>query len=141
MVRISDLDIIKALQENARTPFVELAKRFGVTETAVRKRVRKLEERGVIRRYTVEVDPRKLGMEAVATIGLDTTPERYIHVIDELKKMDSIKSIKRSTGDHMILIDVWFPTNDELTEFVKKLESIDGVTKTCPAIITECIKN
>ncbi|MBN1896697.1 MAG: Lrp/AsnC family transcriptional regulator [Candidatus Aenigmarchaeota archaeon] len=140
MVRISNLMIIEALKKNARISYVELARRFGVTETAVRKRIRKLEEEGVIRGYTIDIDPRKLGMEVTATIGIDTTPERYIHVIDELRKMEDVRAIRRSTGDHMIMIDVWFTSSGELTEFVKMIEKLPGVTKTCPAIITDCIK-
>ncbi len=140
MVRISNLMIIEALKKNARVSYVELARRFGVTETAVRKRIHKLEEEGVIRGYTIDVDPRKLGMEVTATIGIDTTPERYVHIIEELRKMEDVRAMRRSTGDHMIMIDVWFRSSGELTEFIKKIEKIQGVTKTCPAIITDCIK-
>ena len=56
MVRISNFKILQILRENARTPFVKIAELLGVSETAVRKRVRKLEEQGIIRKYTVEVD-------------------------------------------------------------------------------------
>ena len=62
MVRISDKDIVDALRENARASFTELGRRFGVTETAIRKRIRKLEIQGVIMKYTVEIEPRKMGL-------------------------------------------------------------------------------
>jgi len=55
VVRISDLEIIRILRENARIPFVKIAEDLGVSEIAIRKRVKKLEKDGIIRRYTIEV--------------------------------------------------------------------------------------
>jgi len=126
--------------ENARMSFVEIAKRLGVSETAVRKKLQKLEELGVIRRYTVEVDPRKLGFNIIALIGLDTAPESYIRVIDVLRKDDRIVKMYSSSGDHMILIEVWFRDSEEMSEFVKKLNDMEGVTRVCPAILIERLK-
>jgi Lrp/AsnC family transcriptional regulator for asnA, asnC and gidA len=140
MVRISNLDLIKALKENSRVPFTELARRFGVTETAIRKRIRRLEDEGVIRRYTIDVDPKKIGLDISALVGVDTEPQSYISTIDRLKKMDEVCCLRSSSGDHMILIDCMFRDSGELSEFVKRLEKMEGVTKVCPAVITDRIK-
>ena len=139
MVRISNLELVEILRKNARISYVELAKHFGVSETAIRKRIRKLEENGVIKRYTVEVDPKKLGFEINALIGVDTKPERYVQIIEKMKVMEGIKGLCSSSGDHMILLECWFRNSNELAEFVKKLEKLEGVTKICPAIIIEKI--
>ena len=56
MVRISNLELLRILKENSRIPFVKIAKIFGVSETAVRKRIRKLEKEGIIKKYTIEVN-------------------------------------------------------------------------------------
>ena len=140
MVRFSDFELIKLLMKNSRTPYVKLGELLGVSETAIRKRVRKLEEEGVIRRYTIEVDPKKLGFKVNALIGLDTVPERFIAVIEELKAMEEILGLYSASGDHMILLECWFKDSDELARFVKRLESIRGVSRICPAIILEKLK-
>ena len=140
MVRFSDFELIKLLMKNSRTPYVKLGELLGVSETAIRKRVRKLEEEGVIRRYTIEVDPKKLGFKVNALIGLDTVSERFIAVIEELKAMEEVLGLYSASGDHMILLECWFKDSDELTRFVKRLESIRGVTRVCPAIILEKLK-
>jgi len=140
MVRFSDFELIKLLMKNSRTPYVKLGELLGVSETAIRKRVRKLEEEGVIRRYTIEVDPKKLGFKVNALIGLDTVPERFIAVIEELKAMEEILGLYSASGDHMILLECWFKDSDELARFVKRLESIHGVSRICPAIILEKLK-
>lgn len=140
MVRISDYDIVKVLMDNARLSYVKIAEIFGVSEAAIRKRVKKLEETGVIKKYTVEVDPRKLGFEIKALIGVDSTPERFIHLVNELKTMDNVISLYTASGDHMIIIECWFKNSGELSEFIKLLEEKRGVTRVCPAIILEKIK-
>ncbi len=140
MVRISDEKLIKELMKNARTPYTKLAKKFKVTEAAIRKRVRKLENEGVIEGYTLIVDPKKMGYKIHALIGLDTTPERLIHIIERLKKDSKVITLYNSSGDHMIMMEVWLRDTKELTNFVKKLESMRGVTRVCPAVMLERIK-
>jgi len=139
-MKISDIELIMLLRKNARMTYSELAKHFGVSDTAIRKRIKKLESEGVIRGYTVEVDPRKLGFNAVAIIGIDVKPEYYVSLIDELKNMKEIVSLYATTGDHMILAECWFRTSDDLARFVRKLREMEGVTRICPAIILEKIK-
>jgi len=140
VVRISNKDLLRILQQNSRTPFIEIARRLKVTETAVRKKVKKLQEEGVIRRFTIEIDPKKIGFAVQAIIGVDTKPEKYIPAIEKMKNMEEVLSLYSSSGDHMILMECWFKDTEELRKFLKKLESIDGVTRICPAIILEKIK-
>ncbi|MEM0204328.1 MAG: Lrp/AsnC ligand binding domain-containing protein [Nitrososphaerota archaeon] len=140
MVRFTDLDLIKVLMKDSRKTCVELAKIFGVTEAAIRKRIRKLESEKIIKRFTVEVDLKKLGFEVHALIGLDAYPEKLIQVLERLQSMEEILNLYTSSGDHMILIECWFKNMSKLSEFVKKLENIDGITRICPAIILEKIE-
>lgn len=140
MVRISNLDLIKILENNARESFVDIAKKFGVSETAIRKRIKKLEEMGIIVKYTIQIDPSKLGFKIDVLIGIDTTPEDYISIIEHLKAMDEIKNLYSSTGDHMLLIECWFKDSNELANFIKKIEKIKGIIRICPAILLEKLK-
>ncbi|RLG08955.1 MAG: transcriptional regulator [Thaumarchaeota archaeon] len=140
MVRISDITLIKLLMENSRRPYIELAKILGVTEAAVRKRIKRLEERGIIRRYSVEVDPRKLGYEVVAFIGLDAAPEHYIRVMEDLRARDEVINLYSTSGDHMLIAECWFRNSRELSAFIKELERAREVSRVCPAIVLEKIK-
>lgn len=140
MVRITNLELIEALRVNGRETFTELAKRFGVTETAIRKRVRKLERDGIIIGYSVDVDTRKIGFNTRVIIGVDTIPEKYMDVMGKLRSTTEVKSMHSCSGDHMLLIECWFKDSSELSKFAKRIEKMEGVTKTCPAIIMEKIK-
>ena len=140
MVRISNIELLRILRENSRMPYLEIARILGVSETAVRKRVKRLLEEGVIRRFTVEIDPKKVGYQVVAMIGLDTKPEALISVLETLKELENVQSLYSSSGDHMIMMECWFKDYNELSRFIKSLEEIEGITRICPAIILEKIK-
>ena len=140
MVRISDEKLLEILRENARLPYVKIAEKLGVSEAAVRKRIKKLEKEGIIRKYTIEVDPRKIGYQIVALIGIDTKPEHYIKALEEIKKMPEIVNLWTSSGDHMILAECWLKNSQQLTEFVGRLEKVEGTTRICPAVILEKVK-
>jgi len=139
MVRISDIDLIRELEKDCRKPFTEIAKKFKVSEAAIRKKVKKLLKLGIIR-FSLDVDYKKLGYNYVAVIGIDVLPEHFVKIIEMLKEDKEVKELYASTGDHMILAKVVFRTNEELNEFVKRLEKNKMITKVCPAIILERLK-
>ncbi|RLG51847.1 MAG: transcriptional regulator [Thermoproteota archaeon] len=136
-----DLMILSILEENARTPYVEIARRIGISESSVRKRIKKLEKAGVIKKYTAVIDPSKLGYNTVAIVGVDVIPEKYLAVVEALAKFPEVKRVFTSTGDHMIMIEVWARDAKHLNELIHmKYGKIDGVVKLCPAILLERIK-
>ncbi len=136
-----DRVIIEMLTKDARTPFTEIAKALGISETAVRKRVKALEEEGVIEQYTIKVNPAKLGYTLVSLTGVDTLPERIFIVAEELKEFDFVKELYLTSGDHMIMAEVWAKDGQDLSEILSaKIGQLEGVTKVCPAIILERLK-
>ncbi len=139
MVRISDIELLEILEKNARTPYTQIAKKLGVTESAIRKKIKKLEEKGVIRQYTIDIDTTKLGL-IKAMIGIDTKPEHYMEIIEELKQNPQTRKIYTSSGDHMILAECWFPTTRHLREYTQKLQEDPRTTRVCPAMIIDRIK-
>jgi len=138
--KISDFDIIEILLKNSRRSFVDIAKELNVTETAIRKRVRRMENQGIIERYSIDINPKKLGYGMRVLLGLDTTAQTYISTIQKLKKMDESLRIYSSSGDHDLLIEIWMKDDEELNKFIKKIENIRGIKEICPAIIKEIIK-
>ena len=140
MVRISNSQLVRLLMENSRRPYVELARILGVTEAAIRKRIRKLEREGVIRGYTIDVDPRKLGYEIVCFLGLDIAPESYMRMLEALRGRDEVVRLYSTSGDHNVLAECWFRSLDELNKFIKELESLPGLIRACPAIVLQRLK-
>lgn len=135
-----DRMIINILLENARLPFTDIAKQLGITDVAVKKRLKKLEKSGVIRKYTVEVDPLKLGYQNVALVGVDTEPDKILEVAEELSRKKYSRSVYLTTGDHMIMVEIWAKDNTDLMKIIREVGSLPGVKRVCPAIILDQIK-
>lgn len=139
MVRISNKELVGLLLKDSRATYQKLAKCLKVSDTAIRKRMSCLENSKVIRGYTLDVDPRRLGYDIQAIVGIDTVAERYIRIIEVLKSNKKVKKLWRSSGDHMILLEVWMRDTHDMAEFIEEVEKMDGVLRTCPAIIHEQI--
>lgn len=140
---IDDVDkgVIEILRSNARIPFLEIAKQLKLSESTIRNRVSNLEKNGVIKRYSAQIDPSKLGYGSVAYVGIDVLPEKFLHVAKKLTEFDNVRMVATTTGDHMIMTEIWGEKQAELRNFIsERIEKIVGVTRTCPAIITETLK-
>ena len=136
-----DQKILKLLEEDARLPFLEIAKKLKLSESTVRKRVQALKEKGVIKRFTVEIDPAKVGLNTVAIVGIDVDPPKLLEVAQKLCEFKEIRCVATSTGDHMIMTEIWTKDGRELTRLIsEKIGPIEGVKKICPAIILERLK-
>ena len=107
MVRISNLNLNKELLKDGRKPYQKIADilKEVTTESAVRKRVKKLIIEGAIRKFTIDVNPMKLGFQVQALIGIDVDGENYGSIIEKLKVLDEILTLSTSTGDH----ELFFP--------------------------------
>jgi len=141
MVDQLDLKILETLRLDASLPFTEIAKRFKVSESTVRKRVERLMREGVIKKFTVTVNPAKIGFNTVAIVGVDVDPSKLLEVAQKLCDIPETVYVATSTGDHMIMTEIWTRDGRELTKILsEKIGSIEGVKKICPAIILEKLK-
>lgn len=140
MLDEKDLKIIEILRENARTSYTDIARKLGISDVAVLKRIRKLEQLGVIRKYTVIVDPKKLGYTAISITGIDVAPEQLFTVLDKLKNKEYIKFLALTSGDHAIMATVWAKNSRELARIHDEISKMDGVKRVCPAVILDVLK-
>jgi len=135
-----DFGIIETLSKNSRTPFMEIARKLKVSESTIRKRVSSLEEKSIIKKYSLVVDNGKIGIGSIALIGVDAAPEKYLDVAKKIADLDGVKYAASTTGDHMFMLEVAAKNNDELRAFSDRLKMIEGVTRICPAIIKDTLK-
>ena len=89
----------------------------------------------------MDVDPAKLGINATAVVGVDVDPTKLLEAAQKLCEISEVKSVATSTGDHMIMTEIWTKDGRELTKVIsEKIGTIPGVKKICPAIILEKLK-
>jgi len=140
MIDEKDLKILEILRKNSRTPYSKIAKIVGISDVAVTKRIRKLEQLGLIRKYTVIVDPKKLGYNAVSMTGIDVEPENIFHVLSYLKEKNYVKYLALASGDHVVVATIWGRNGNELAQIHKEIAQLPGVKRVCPAIILDVVK-
>lgn len=133
-----DIKILKILEKNSRVKNTKIAEFLGITEAAVRKRIEKLKKMGIIKRFTIDIDYSILDYKIVI-VGLDVEKNRIFDVIKNIPKIENIKSIFISVGDHDILLEFIYKDQKELEKFIEFLKNIDGVKDVCPAILIERI--
>jgi Lrp/AsnC family transcriptional regulator for asnA, asnC and gidA len=135
-----DRKILEELYRNSRISYSELAKKIGISDVAVIKRVKKLEEQGIIKRYTIVIDPSKLGYKSISFTGINVDPQKLFNAIEELKKIEEIKYLALTSGDHHLIAVIWGRDQEELSEIHKRISNIDGVEKVYPSILIGKIK-
>jgi Lrp/AsnC family transcriptional regulator for asnA, asnC and gidA len=138
----TDKRILELLEEDARRSFTEMAERLKVSESAIRKRVMGLQNKGVIKRFTIKVDNVKLGLNTVAIVGVDVDSTKMLEIAQRLCDLREVKCVATSTGDHMIMLEIWTRNGNELNKLIsEKIGKIEGIKEICPALILEKLKD
>ena len=136
-----DKKIIELLLKNSRMNYSEIAKILGISDTAVRKRVRNMEKNGIIRGYTVSVEPHSMGYKCVAILGIDTESEKFYHVANTLKDMEEVKCVDMASGENMIVVEIWARDGEQLAKIISEdIGKIDGVKKVKSSIVLQKLK-
>jgi Lrp/AsnC family transcriptional regulator for asnA, asnC and gidA len=129
MTKLSDVDyqIISLLQEDGRMPTVEIARRTGVSEGTVRRRLAKLIQDEVLR-ITAVVSSSKVGFPFKVRFALMIEIDKYNEIAQALYQMEQIRFAHLVSGSHDILAEAWFRTMDELVDFIiNDLANIPGI--------------
>ncbi|MFQ5762856.1 MAG: Lrp/AsnC family transcriptional regulator [Candidatus Bathyarchaeia archaeon] len=136
-----DIKILNLLEEDGSLSFADLSRRLNTSESMVRKRVNALREMGVIKKFSVVVDPAALGLTSTAILGIDVDPPLLLQVAQKIGDIHEVKYVALTTGDHMIMVEVWARSSAELSKVLsEKIGRIDGVKKICPSIVLERLK-
>lgn len=138
----TDTRIIEMLEEDGRRSFTEIAEKLKISESAIRKRVSLLLSTGVIKKFTVRIDHAKLGLNTAAIIGIDVESDKMLEIAQMLCDLREVKCVATSSGEHMIMLEVWVKNGKELNRLIsERIGAIDGVKKVCPALILEKLKD
>jgi Lrp/AsnC family transcriptional regulator for asnA, asnC and gidA len=118
--------IIEQLQEDGRRPYATIGKAVGLSEAAVRQRVQRMLDSGVMQIVAV-TDPLQLGFPRQAMIGIRTLGDLE-HISDRLAELPEIDYVVITAGSFDLLTEVVCRNDSHLLEMLQKLRSIEGVT-------------
>ena len=135
-----DIEILKILQKNARTPYSEIGRELGLSDAAVHYRIKKLIKKGVIRRFTIEINPQALGFFVRATFGIEVDPSLSEQVALSLAKKPNFYLVWAVSGAHNIHAKVVFKDHKELQKIIYYLHTIKGIKSYHFSILLKSIK-
>jgi Lrp/AsnC family leucine-responsive transcriptional regulator len=131
-----DLRLLDALQRNARSTFTDLGEVIGLKAPAVHDRVKRLEQRGYIRRYSAQLDATRLGLNLVAFISCYTSPDCvYDEFTRGLSEMPEICEVHSVAGEETFLCKVVTRSTQHLDELLARLKATPGMARTRTTIV------
>ena len=114
-----DQRILHMISEDARVPFLEVARVCNVSGAAIHQRIQKLTSMGILRGSQFIIDPEKIGYETCAYIGLNLkNPEDFDHVLEALKRIPEVTECHYTTGNFDMFIKIYAHNNHHLLNII-----------------------
>jgi len=135
---LDDIDrrMVEVLVEDARVSLKELAQRVGLSSPSASERLKRLEERGVIRGFTVDVDPVALGYTLQAIVRIRPLPGKLHVVQDLIQQIPQFSECDKVTGDDCFVGRLHIRSIDELDTILDRIadkaETSSSIVKAQP---------
>ena len=114
-----DKQILRMIGEDARVPFLEVARACNVSGAAIHQRIQKLTSMGVLKTSHFVMDPEKIGYETCAYIGLNLkNPEDFDRVVAQLEKIPEVTECHYTTGNFDMFIKIYAHNNHHLLNII-----------------------
>lgn len=126
-----DEQILRMIAENARIPFLEVARACNVSGAAIHQRIQKLTNLGILKGSEYIIDPERIGYETCAYIGINLKdPESFQKVMKALEKIPEVVECHFTTGKYDMFIKIYAKNNRHLLSIIHgKLQPL-GLART-----------
>ncbi len=116
-----DIKILEMLSNNARKPFLEIARETNISGAAIHQRIQKLTAAGVITGFHTEINPSSVGYQTCAFIGfILNDPTQFEKVVARLKEIPEVVDCHFTTGTYDIFAKIYARNNEHLLEIIHK---------------------
>jgi Lrp/AsnC family leucine-responsive transcriptional regulator len=112
-----NLELLRLLQKRPRAPISELARRIGMSSPAVKERVLRLQESGILEGYRLELNPKELGYQVMAFVRIRPLPGHVNKIIELIQSIPQVTECHRITGEDCLI----------LTMYVKEISNLNRV--------------
>lgn len=142
LIEIDETDrrILKQLQRDGRMSFKKIGDDVGVSEATVFVRVKKLQEKGVLKGFRAVVDPKTVGKTLTAIVLVRAHPQTFPGMLDALKKLDDVYEIYDVTGEYYSILKIRTTGTDELGRIMDQIGTIEGIAGTETIIVLRTVK-
>ena len=122
--------IIQQLQKDGRAKNSDIARRLGVSEGTVRRRIKSLLDSGTLRVVAIP-NLEKMGYETLAIIGIQVDPEKVNQVAEQVSLFAEVRTVSVTTGAFDIFVWVAVQSTDRLGKFIReKMGNVAGIQRT-----------
>lgn len=126
-----DKKILRMIADDARVPFLEVARACNVSGAAIHQRIQKLTALGVLKGSQYLIDPAKVGYETCAYMGLFLkNPENFKDAVEGLKKIPEVVECHFTTGDYDMFIKIYAEDNLHLLKILHEKIQPLGLART-----------
>ena len=132
-IKLDEIDhqILDMLIDNTRTPFTDIAKKLLISAGTVHVRVKKMEEAGIIKGSSLNLDYEKLGYTFIAYIGIFLEKNKATQqVLNDLENIPFVTVAHITTGKFNIFCKIRARSTEHAKEIIFKLDDIEGVYRT-----------
>ena len=137
-----DIDILRLLANDCRISYAEIAREVHLSRMAVRERVMKMTEEGIIEKFTIQLNSHKVGLDTAVFLQIVAIPSEIDSVAGELCKHPQIEWVYTTTGKNELHAHGYVKNLQELNDFVfEKVYKIKGVTEVNFNLITKKYKS
>jgi len=131
-----DLKILAILQDHGRSHLADIAKEVDLSSPAVMERVKKLEAYGIIKGYQAVLDPKKMGKDVTAFIGVSVVHQRFIDdFASRMVRQHDVLECHHVTGEESFLLKVKTANTESLEKLLGEIRSVEGVTRTVTKVV------
>lgn len=137
-----DIDILKLLAKDCRISYAEIAREVHLSRMAVRERVIKMTEEGIIEKFTVQLNSPKVGLNTAIFLQIVAAPSEMDSVASKLCQFPQITSVYATTGKNELYVHGYVKDFIELNNFIfEEVYKIKGVTEVNFNLITKKYKS
>lgn len=137
-----DIRILDILKENSRAKASAIAEKISLSVSAVTERIKKLEQSGIIEKYTLLVDQKKIGNDISAVMEVGIEHPRYMEpFIEFVNSIPNIISCYCVTGDYDFILKILIDSSESLEQLYRMVKGFEGVSATKTYIILKNIKS
>ena len=113
--------LLGELQQNARLSVAELGRRIGLSATATAERLRQMEEVGILRAYTIDIDREALGLDVMAFIRMSCNGPQYHRLLEFVQTLEEVRECHHLTGGDDLLLKVTTTNMNDLEALIEAL--------------------
>ena len=123
-----DLNILSLLQENSRMPFTSIAEQLGVSDATIHLRVKKMEDLGLIEKFTIIINEKEIGKLVTSYVLIRVDPSTVEDVCMKLMELEEVYEVCEIHERYDILIKIRGDSLDEVRDIIiNKIRSIPDI--------------